>query len=308
MKRSKRLLLAPFILALFVVGSQSAIADISIKTLSNRADMISGGDALVEVVMPPGLSINPAFASSFVKASVDGVPIAPAVLALRPNVRVTGLVTGLKNGDNVLTVRTPLGSAKITITNYPIGGPIFSGGLQLQPWICATNPSVSVNVVAPNDPTLSGSVATRVSGLSTNPVDAQCNTATDYLYYYEPVSKVGTGCTLGITGSNPCFVAYDPTSRPADSTIADGQEDVATREGNHQPRDLSGPHILRPRAAVGPLGTTARLERQAYVEDGRVHVGQSLRVVAECVDFRRQCARGGIYDRELELDGALAEQ
>ena len=45
------------------------------------------------------------------------------------------------------------------------------------------------------------------------------------MYYYQPKTKVGTGCTLGITGANPCFVAYDPASRPADAQIADFTND-----------------------------------------------------------------------------------
>ena len=54
-----------------------------------------------------------------------------------------GLVTGLRNGFNVLTARVPGAGAQIAITNHPIGGPVFSGA-QVQPWTCSTtsNPSL----------------------------------------------------------------------------------------------------------------------------------------------------------------------
>ena len=212
--------------AFFACAAASlANAQVSIKTLSNRADLISGGDALVEVVLPSGLNINPIYVPAYIKATVDGALVPPGTFVLRSDGRIYGLLTGLKNGDNVLAVRTPAGGAKITITNHPISGPVFSGGAQIQPWICATKASTSVTVVAPNDPSLSGTTATRVSGLSSDPVDAQCDTSTDFLYYYQPASKVGSGCTLTITGTNPCFVAYDLASRPADADIADFTND-----------------------------------------------------------------------------------
>ena len=101
--------------------ARAAKAGLEIKVLSNRADLISGGDALVEVLLPAGVS------ASGVKIDVDGRDITSA-FALRPNGRYMGLVTGLTNGPNLLTARTPGAGAQITITNHPIGGPVFSGG------------------------------------------------------------------------------------------------------------------------------------------------------------------------------------
>src|SRR5438105_3187709 len=214
--------------ALLVLFSRGAIAtddNHDIRVLSNRADLISGGDALVELIVPPGIVQAMQNGNQKIKASLDSVPLPDGVFALRPNGRVIGLVTGLKLGENVLTVQTPGKTMSIVITNHAIGGPVFSGGAQLQPWICATSASKSVTVVAPRDPSLSGTTATRVSGLSTDPVDAQCNTPTQFSYYYFPKAKAGTSCTLTITGANPCFVAYDPAARPMDADIADFTND-----------------------------------------------------------------------------------
>ena len=229
MQLSRKSLRIFFVTLLFAALSPGGVAakddNHDIRVLSNRADLISGGDALVELIVPPGIIQAMQNGNQKINASLNSVPLSDDVFALRPNGRVMGLLTGLKLGENVLMVQTPGKTMSIVITDHPIGGPVFSGGAQLQPWICATSASKSVTVVAPRDPSLSGSTATRVSGLSTDPVDAQCNTSTDYFYYYYPAAKVGTGCTLTITGANPCFVAYSPASRPADTDIADFTND-----------------------------------------------------------------------------------
>jgi hypothetical protein len=102
---------------------------LQINVLSNRADLISGGDALVQIVIPTGVS------PASVKVTLGGNDITKE-FAVRPNALYEGLVTGLVNGANVLkATASGAGSASITITNHPNGGPIFSGP-QIQPWPC----------------------------------------------------------------------------------------------------------------------------------------------------------------------------
>jgi hypothetical protein len=115
-------------------------------------------------------SIDPARG---VKIALNGT-LVNGMFARRPDGRYQGLVTGLRNGDNLLTVRTPLGSAQITITNHPIGGPVFSGA-QVQPWICATPTPVAASGNTP---------ASNASGLTTFAFDSQCNIATEYKLFY----------------------------------------------------------------------------------------------------------------------------
>src|SRR4051794_33696180 len=100
----------------------SAPSDVSlteIKVLSNRADLISGGDALVQVVLPEGAD------PSKVRVDVDGRDVTSA-FRVRPDGRFLGLVPGLVAGENLLTVHGSGASAEVTITNHPIGGPFFS--------------------------------------------------------------------------------------------------------------------------------------------------------------------------------------
>src|SRR6185503_12934600 len=121
----------------------ASAAGVSIQTLSNRADLISGRDALVAVDAPQGVRVT--------LGSRD------VTSAFRPrNGRLEGLVEGLRVGDNVLQARLPDGrGAQLTITNHPIGGPIFSGP-QIKPWYCLPDA-----------------------------LDAQCNRKTTYTWQYK---------------------------------------------------------------------------------------------------------------------------
>lgn len=125
-----------------------------IEVLSNRADMISGDDALVEVVFPDGA--DPAAA----KVLLNGADVS-AAFALRPNGRYLGLLTGLRLGDNTLRVQAPGSSGgSATIANHPNGGPIFS---------------------APQVPRYRCQDAA---------VDAQCNQPPEYSYLYKSTNPL----------------------------------------------------------------------------------------------------------------------
>jgi uncharacterized tannase-like protein DUF6351 len=104
---------------------------LDIDVLSNRADLVSGGDALVQIVAPQHVDI------SRVRVTLNGTDITPE-FALRPNGAFEGVVTGLVNGDNDLAAAPGRGpSVHLTITNHPSGGPIIAGP-QVQPWVCKT--------------------------------------------------------------------------------------------------------------------------------------------------------------------------
>jgi hypothetical protein len=118
-----------------VMGNGTAMAATKrhapvIKVLSNRADLISGGDALVEVKPPRGV------AAERLKVKVRGHDVTSA-FAVRPGGRYMALLTGLRNGRNVVRAISPNGArARITIVNHSLGGPV-TAGKQIQPWHCA---------------------------------------------------------------------------------------------------------------------------------------------------------------------------
>src|SRR4051794_20940108 len=117
------------LLLLAAAAPAKAASNLEVKVLSNRADLISGGDALVEVKVPAGVS------ASSVQVFDDGRDITGS-FARRLNGRYEGVVTGLSVGPNVLTARAPgLPDASVTVSDHPNGGPVFSGP-QVKPWVC----------------------------------------------------------------------------------------------------------------------------------------------------------------------------
>ena len=105
--------------------------ELVVEVLSNRADLVSGGDALVSVSLPPKL--DPAQVRVLV-GDVD----ATERFALRANGELQGLLVGLQVGENVVRVEAPGYSGRQVITNHPNGGPVFSGP-QHGPYQCQSS-------------------------------------------------------------------------------------------------------------------------------------------------------------------------
>ncbi len=125
-------LAALVLVAVGAIGVPSAAAKrrhMSIVVLSGRADLVSGGTALVAINLPRRSDAR----HLRVKLGHKNVR---REFRFRRNRRFEALVTHLRLGRNVLRATLPNGSgAKITLTNHPFGGPVFSGP-QLQPWKC----------------------------------------------------------------------------------------------------------------------------------------------------------------------------
>src|SRR5947209_6666212 len=128
--RTRLLILAAVTTASLSAGVAVAQAGtLSIHVLSDRADAISGGDALVSVSIPHGIP------PSSVTVSLGSTDVT-SDFAQRPNGSYEGLVSGLAVGSNTLSAQAPgTTSGQATITNHAIGGPVFSGP-QVQPWVC----------------------------------------------------------------------------------------------------------------------------------------------------------------------------
>lgn len=136
-------------LPLAVVSERASASTLEIVVLSNRADLVSEGDALVEIT--GGASA----------VELNGADITSA-FAVRENGRYMGLVTGMAVGANELVARSADGGgARLTIVNHPNQGPVFSGP-QIQPWLCTT----------------------ASNGLG-EPTDSQCSAPTKIEYFYQ---------------------------------------------------------------------------------------------------------------------------
>ncbi len=131
-----------------------------IRVLSNRADLLSDGNALVEIELPAKDSFEDA------RVDLDGVDVTSA-FAVRSDGRLLGLVTGLAEGRNVLQVKMRNGpGARLELVNHAKGGPIFSGE-QVQPWTCQTTANPSLGPA----------------------LDEQCNAPTAYRFVYRSLSN-----------------------------------------------------------------------------------------------------------------------
>jgi hypothetical protein len=207
----------------------------TVSTLSNRADLIAGGEALVEVKPPAFVS------ASSLKVDLDGTDIT-SMFTTGSDGRTIGLVTGLKNGANTITATSTTGTfigAKLVITNHPIGGPVLLAS-QAGPWVCATPTAIAA---AGNTP------GSNASGLATTATDAQCNIATEFKLFYR--TKTAASVNFGADGG--ClFVLADPspsgTATPANSCFqpyVTGTTPAASVASTTTSHGVTVPYIVR---------------------------------------------------------------
>ena len=162
------------------------IPEIQVEVVSSSTPtLVSGGDALVKIKsdLPGGVNLrvllnNQDVSSAFKKDPEDG--------------KMVGLITGMALGNNTVVANgvhengsIVKASAPLTVTNYPITGPMISGPHQ-KPYICTT-----ANYSLPDGTKLG------------NPLDANCSVQTRVHYVYR-------------TTDTKAFVYLkDPTTRPA---------------------------------------------------------------------------------------------
>lgn len=136
----------PMAVQAIVFGTSIDKDSLKIEVLSNRADLLSGGDALIEISGSTDLAT--------VRVSAGERDVTSAFLPTADGRKLRGLVTGLPEGATVLRATQLRGKgATITLTNHALTGPIFSGE-QIQPWTCETEaqglgPSVAPHCMAP---------------------------------------------------------------------------------------------------------------------------------------------------------------
>lgn len=194
------------------VGARSDA--VAIKTLSNRADLISDGDALVEVTVPEDatavvIKLNNGDVSRSFERKSRG--------------RFVGLLTALIDGSNDVTAEVSgFRRARLKIINHPRSGTVFSGPFPAT-FYCATPTPQPARGMVP---------ATNASGLSAPP-DKNCNVAAEFKLYYR---STASDCSMALPDPSPvvpadatvlpappappaksCFKVFDPLSaRPAD--------------------------------------------------------------------------------------------
>jgi hypothetical protein len=167
----------------------------SLAVLSSRADMVSGGDALIEVRGAPALD--------GLRVTVNGQDATGAFKPDAARGTVVGLVTGLREGVNIITAARARRTARLEVTNHPITGPIVSGP-HLQPFHCRT-----------------------VESNLGEPLDANCSAATKVEYFYRSTGPAappaGGGLALERSNFKPLPSLSDRPADMAQTTTRDGK-------------------------------------------------------------------------------------
>jgi hypothetical protein len=221
------------------VGAAATAGPTVIRVLSNRADLVSGGEALVEVVLPAGVDpgsariaaagrdVTASFAANRLPGLLRGIPAANRTGLDPTSNALVGVVSGLQIGNSALTATLADGSgATITINNHPAGGPVFAG-TQVQPWVC--------NTQNPPPPPISAGQPTHL-GPST---DAQCSTPAVFEYFFH------TSDPALCQNAPPCFAPYDRANPPS------GVPTTTTDQG------VTVPYIVRVEEGVEDRGIYA---------------------------------------------------
>ncbi|MDM0044485.1 DUF6351 family protein [Variovorax dokdonensis] len=199
-----------------------------IISVSNRADLLSGGDALIELDLPSNHR-----STHDLQVMLDGQDVT-STFVRGSDGRLQGLLTGMAPGQHEVVARTGKSAAsRLTLTMHPRGGPVISGE-QAVPFVCATRVPQGATDTQP---------ATIASGLGDAQAgDTQCNMFTGYMFYYKSTTP---GCTLALPDpinrpaytdpnppasvpqpANPCFKPYSfrvPPSDLATTTTDDGR-------------------------------------------------------------------------------------
>lgn len=192
---------------------------LKVEILSSAAHLVSGGSALIQV---SGTAV-----ADSVTVLLNGNNVSSAFKLNSANGAQIGVLSGLNNGQNTVVAQGLGVNDTLTLTNYPITGPITSGP-HLAPLTCQT-----AAFTLPDGAKL---------GLAT---DANCSAPTNIQYVYMaagttafkplasittvPTDVVKTTTTLGTAvnfivrvetatidrGVYQSFVLYDPTSEAA---------------------------------------------------------------------------------------------
>ena len=144
-------------------------ATFTVATISSRPDMVSGGDALVEIrsgaAVPAGVVVT-----------VNDRDVTLVFRADAARRSLVGLVKGLTAGRNTIVARIGSRRAQLDVVNFPSTGPIVSGP-HLEPYHCNTVES----------------------GLGP-PLDGHCSASTRVEYFYKSTEQPPPAVPDPVTG------------------------------------------------------------------------------------------------------------
>lgn len=178
------------------LATGSAGQRLELSVLSGPSDMVTGGDALVEIA---GASVGS------LQVELDGRDVTSAFRSGVDPAGLAGRLSELKMGKNTLTAKVGERSTSLELINHPRTGPVFSG-LHQEPFVCGTERA----------------------GLGP-PSDADCSVETRSSYYYRTTDRVepqqrGTGRARIPPGFKPLDLSAPRPSDIARTTTTEGHE------------------------------------------------------------------------------------
>ncbi len=210
---------------------------LQIRTLSSKPHLVSGGSALVRIEVPDDTRLTR------VNVTLNGRNVTSSFHADAASHSLTGLVANLRNGRNVLEADAGGrgGADELTLTNWPITGPIISGPHQT-PFFCQTD-----TFVLPDGSKLGPAL------------DADCSIAPVVTYLYLPAG--GTALQpLANTSQLPANVASVTTLTNATVPFVVRVETRTVDRGIYQSAVLHDPtHEAAPTPFSPPKGWNRRL-------------------------------------------------
>jgi hypothetical protein len=156
-------------------------APVQLRALSTRADLVTGGHVLLEVVVPRGTD------AGTVRVAAGSRDVTGDFRPAGPGLR--GLVSRLPAGRTTLKATVPgAGSATLAVTNVGLQAPALSGPL-IQPWTC-TNGAAGA--------------------------DCSKNATITYVYKSTDPTKAGVPGRVASSPVGSPFQPYDPAHPPSD--------------------------------------------------------------------------------------------
>src|SRR5439155_4284583 len=160
-------------------GLDGPAMTVKLSVLSSPPQFVSGSDARIHVTAAPGLRDK-------LELRLDGRHLDATLQEVSDGLE--GVIRGLKVGDNLLEVKHRNANVRdaITLTNYPITGPMFTGPHQT-PFVCTTIQSAVGRQPLVDSATPPGYRVTDAQG-HTIGYSRDCSIDTFFSYFYRSTS------------------------------------------------------------------------------------------------------------------------
>ena len=226
--------------------------ELRVETVLTPSHLVSGGDVLIRV--------EPLFGGTLdgLTVSLNGVDVtdrfqpAPDDWLGRESPALLGSLDGLADGNNKVVVAADQPVASLTVTNYPITGPILSGE-PLEPYFCLEDLELDRQAQPQRFTVGNGDFITG------GKLDVDCSLVTRVDYVYRTSGEDGKFVALGDPGQLPTNVAVTTTTTGVTAPYIVRLETGTINRAIYQTAMLIDPDQFDPTPWARPPGWNGRL-------------------------------------------------